>query len=221
MPGCNKTTTPAKPIIKAKKWLAFIFPVYVLVCVLLTNAGYSSSRIFDSLTYEFQGLGVSLPNAHYADEFAKTTEVRFPFIKSNIIPEDQQFLEFYIPITGPLEDSLLLRCDNIHPLNTSRGVNWRKYIQTDFNRPNLPDGFSVTDNAKQTFDCLRENTQLWVNDSLYQEPIYYFREWPEPTRPVFYTVLDIEWLPRGEHKLTFKFERRDSVWREDHILFWR
>ena len=205
----------------SKKFVAILLPVYVFLSVFLLNAGYSSSKIYDPLIFSFSVGDPSFNNRFYADRFEENIQVDIPFLESYDVPAGKNHIKLHIPILARVEDSLLVRCENIVPVNKRRALNWRKYIQTDFNRPKFEPGFNHTDNAQNSIDCFKTYTTVFIDDSVAIDPKYRFMEWLNPKKPVFVTVIGIDSLKVGEHTITFKYVVDGEDKETYRIPFWR
>lgn len=206
----------------SKKFVAILLPVYVFSTIFLLNAGYSSSKIFDANIHSFSVIDASFKNQYYADRFIdQNVQIQTPFIESYDVPEGKNHIKLHIPILANIEDSLLARCSDIQPVNKRRSVNWRKFIQTGFNRQKLEGDTNFNDNAEKTIDCFRLFSRVILDDSIDLDPKYRFMEWLKPEKPVFVTVIGLDSLTSGEHTILFKYVVDGEDKASWQIPFWR
>jgi len=203
----------------SRKFMAFLLPIYVFLAIFKLNAGYSPNKIYDSLIYSYNVGDASFKNPYYADRFEKNLNVQVPFLESYILLPGQNHINLHIPIMAFLEDSLLARCD-IQPVNEERSINWRKYIQTDFNRPKFDKDFSLRENAESTIDCFKRYSRVLLDDTVEIDPKYRFMEWQYPEKNVFMTTISTLNMNHGEHYVTFKYVTENKDRATYRIPFW-
>ena len=205
----------------SRAFLGILLPLYVFVTIFLLNASYSPNKLYERNIRRGNTQEQFIRSDRYLDQFAKTTIIRGAFIESYVVPGGQQHLKVHIPLTAELEDSLLVRCPDIIPLNAERSLNWRRYLQLGFNQRKFPDDFDAAVNNDIIFDCLRDNVKIAVNDSTIQIPSYRFYEISEPRKPVFLSVIDVADLGRGDHLLIVSVKHDSTEWRDQRIPFWK
>ena len=204
------------------RWfLGILLPLYTFLTIFLLNAGYSANRIFDERDYDFRLRGQYEKLSHYKENFDDKSVLNWPFIDSYAVPSDQGFLKLQIPITGRLEDSLLIWCDDIRPLNVARAPHWREYLNTDLNRKDFPEDFDFRANADKTLECFKNNSWVFLDDSEIKGQDYRFAKVKTPNKVLFVTTLNIDTISRGDHVLVIKIRANPDDPREYHIPFWK
>ena len=201
----------------SKKVMMFITPIYIIGALWLLNQGYSAHTLFpENGGYRLQEELIGIEN--YQDEFVDRMIIRSSFIESFIVPADQNFIKYHIPLTESLEDSLINRCHRVAPFN-ERGIHWRKWVQTNYNQVEYDSSFNYHQNAENILNCISERISISIDSLTYPEKKFYFGKVSQPTDyAVLITVLDASSIPRGNHNLVIE----SKLFGDDLIIpFWR
>ncbi|MCO6489802.1 MAG: hypothetical protein J5I98_15405 [Phaeodactylibacter sp.] len=127
------------------------------------------------------------------------------------------FLELFIPYL-PEEDDKAIEalCPGLGIARTA-GLTLEGAVTIQENRSGI--------NADSILLCMGAIHQVFVNDSLIAGPKFRFYAHPQRQDNGLFTVLDVQYLPRGEHRLRVDSRRirQDSlVWVEvAHVPFWK
>ncbi len=182
------------------KWLiGVLLPAYIVLALILLNLGYYPDGLFPDRYFNDQ----TVPMAriyNYENRFTTKIEVNAPFIESEVVPLGQNFITVKIPVSNALED-LILKQEGILPFN-KQGLHWRKYLNTDFNRFDYPEGFSRSENLNKILRFMEENTTINIDDSTYQDLSFHVGTIDFPDRRVFISRLGIGHLEQGDHVLS-------------------
>ena len=202
----------------SRKVMIIITPLYIILAICLLNMGYSATSYYPDV---FRGRleGEVASTVFYKDQFPKRVIMGRPFIDSFVIPEEQNFLRVYLPLDRSLEFDLG-KCESVAKFN-ERGVHWRNWIQTDFNRLEYDSAFSFQGNAQNILQCVADNFALSIDDEQLTGELYYFSKIDRPKDySVIFTMLDVSDLPRGNHQLIIQqselFGKNNTV-----IPFWK
>ncbi len=130
-------------------------------------------------------------------------------IKSASIPSkfvSNGFLELFIRYLPYQDDgNLKKKCPNVKP-PTMPGFHSGFYIDITGKEDEVQVDF-----PKLSLNCLSSLYELRINDSLFQQPGYRFFKQPEHKERGLLTVLDVSYLPRGEHEIILRKLGRDTT----------
>ncbi len=202
-------------------FLGSLLPLYTFLTLFLLNAGYSPNKIFDERDYDFRLDGQYEKLAHYKENFQDDYVLRWPFIETYAVPSSRNFIKLQIPITANLEDSLLHWCDDVEPLNKSRTLHWRKYLNMDINRKEFKEGFDFRENADNTLNCFASNVKVFVDSIEYVDLDFRFAKNQSPEKVLFVTSLDLDSIGRGDHTLRVELRWKKDAPLEYFIPFWK
>lgn len=186
-----------------KRISVVILPLYLLVAVVLLNAGFHESKLYSEDSYASRMGQAAAKSNYYRENFSDRVVLQEPFIKEYYVKED--YLPIYIPITEQLDDALVEGCDSIIAIN-NRGFHWTTYIKLGFMRKKLPPNFDFDAHARKVTACFKGNIKLLVDDSIYQSEDFRFFEIQDPKKKTLMTTLNLGALPPGNHALRLEFE---------------
>lgn len=134
----------------------------------------------------------SLNNFYYEDTSTQNKLSSRASIPSKIIKDN--FLLLYLPY-NPNEDDNVIQaiCPDLKPAKTGTGFKGIFLNTADDNRENM--------NADSALLCNAQRHQVYINDSLLSNIKYRFYEHPIRQNIGLLTILDIKYLPRGEHAI--------------------
>ncbi len=132
------------------------------------------------------------------------------------------FVELYIPYVPKVHDLALESiCPDLNPATTGVSLDFILNMKDDL-RANL--------DADSVLTCMSSLHQVYVNDSLRTDISYRFHNHPIRKDIGLFSIFDVDYLPRGEHKISIKskyaFSRgsmKDSLTfrQTDVIPFWK
>lgn len=116
------------------------------------------------------------------------------------------FLELFIRYLPNQDDRILQKkCPDVLP-PTEPGFHPGFYIDLTGEEDKVQVDF-----PKLSLDCLSSLYELRINDSLYQKPSYRFYKHPNKDERGLLTLLDVAYLPRGEHEIIIRKLDRDTT----------
>ena len=199
--------------------MIFITPIYIVIALFLLNQGYSAHTLYPE-NGSFRLDDELIAANTYQDEFVERMLIYSPFIESYIIPSSRNSIQLNIPLTQEFEENVLEKSEGIEPF-TKRGIHWRKWLQTDWNRIKYASTFDYKQNANLILDCVATNSTISIDSITYPSQKFYFSSIDFPADyGVITTMLDISNLERGDHLLILKsgFEEDDElmipIWRD-------
>ena len=200
----------------SRKVVISVLPLYVLVTVLLINAGYNSYLFYPPEYVSKNDLTRQMYlNTNYRDELTRRDYVERPVIQSRIIHENH--IRLFIPLSLDLEDSLTKYCNAIVQFD-SRGFHWKK----NFTISGINSSNDSIDNqlvAKRILECMKEQIMVSVDDSLYREVDYRFSQLKMPARAGVETIFSVKSLETGNHIINVKSRLFGEVGHS--IPFWK
>ena len=117
------------------------------------------------------------------------------------------------------DSPLAALCPNLTP--AKEGITFDYFINQADNPRRLL-------NADSTLHCFSQLYQIYINDSLRTDVSYRFHKHPERNLEGLLTILDIQYLARGEHLLRINSKKRHrfskkklSFTEQDYIPFWK
>jgi hypothetical protein len=140
----------------------------------------------------------TLANDYYDDSWDNKNVVHSASIGSKYV--NNGFIELFLPYNGRIDDDVIaLLCPELEP--SKKGVFFFRENNMERN----------TKDAETALDCHKQRFKVFVNDSLLNNLSYKFFNHRERKNEGLITVLDVNFLPRGEHALIIHV-----LLREDH-----
>lgn len=205
---------------KFGKWAGYLLVPYIILIALIFSLDFESHPYFprrDVDAYMFRN--DFYDSLRDKDRFIYESSITSPYVKNG-------YLEIFIRYIPVREDSVLAEvCPTIKPLKRNR---LRSNVQINFgNDKDAVEKRALTNDS--TYQCLKEIYQLKVNDSIFNDQPLYLYIHPNQEELGLKGILDVDYLPRGEHHFTVmrqqfgEDELKDSlVWEEDPaIFFWK
>lgn len=158
-----------------------------------------------------------LQSVNYDDERANlNTSVRNVSIPSKYVSNG--FLEVFVEYSGNRHNKVIEKiCPDLKPL---REIGIQSDIIVGFNdheRHDIPTDSSLL--------CVQNLYQITVDDSLFTDLNYRFFRYPKYHERGLKTIIDVDYLPRGEHLLKVDFQNiyKDSlIWEAlEKVPFWK
>lgn len=175
----------------------------------------ASSLVIKTDTY-FPGkaTAVVLNTDYYDDQFAADGLWDRPSISSRYTGNG--FVELFIPYLPDQDDrSIQAHCPDLE-IAQNTGIMLEGVVNINVTRSGI--------NTDSLLLCMGQIHRVYVDDSLYA-PVYHFYTHSQRKDNGLLTVLDVAYLPRGEHRLQVESQRllRDSLqWlRTATIPFWK
>ena len=182
---------------KFGRWTGFMLIPYLLVflmvsSVTITTHGFLPMRRFNQ----------TLPNSLYDDTRTEKSLSIQASIPSKFV--DNGYLQLYLPYVTNADDKVIqMICPNLKPFQTGVGLSEN----------------SDRMNADSALLCNAERYEIYINDSLFNQPKYRYYNHPTREDIGLITILDVDYLPRGEHsaRVDVQFLRRRN--RKDTLVF--
>ncbi|MGB0838720.1 MAG: hypothetical protein ACPGXL_01200 [Chitinophagales bacterium] len=187
--------------------------VFIIVPYLILVGLISSITVRTHAFLPFQRSKQSLNPSHYEDSNNKQID---PIFYKASIPSkfvSNGFIPLYIPYRPIFDDKAIQRlCPDLKPAKTGTGFSGFFVDNGDLER--------FTMNADSALLCNAKHYEISVNDSLFSNLKFRFYDHPIRKKSGLMSILDIAYLPRGEHLITIKsaiVKRRRG--KSDTLLF--
>ncbi|MBT8307469.1 MAG: hypothetical protein KJN85_11080 [Maribacter sp.] len=193
-----------------RKVVLFLIPYVLLITLIVglsfkTQAYLPDNRELHSITNNYYDDTADLQMTSYS------ASMNSKFVKNG-------FAELYLPYVARSDDPVIAAlCPDLQPAKTGLFIfGGRDRVRTRMN-------------AEETLNCHAQRFKIYVNDSLFNNINYRFHEHPTRENIGLFTILDVGYLPRGEHaiKINVKFLEQNNgkdtlVMRETNIIpFWK
>ena len=193
-----------------RKVLIFLIPYAASLLIIMTISIRTSAYFPTNRQLQ------SLYNTYYEDK----RDFKIPSYSASIPSKfvDNGYIPLYLPYISQNDDKVIYKiCPDLKPAKT--GI----YL---FGRD---DPYRASMDAQTALDCSSDRFRIYVNDSLLTNLKYRFYEHPDFKNNGLLTVLDVAYLPRGEHSLAvhvllFKdfTDTSDLFFRETAVIpFWK
>lgn len=173
-----------------RRVVLFLIP-YLLILLVVTSVEIRSHGFLPDKRQK-----QSINNASYEDT---SPDERLSYTAS--IPSkyvENGFVELYLPYNPDDDDETIQAiCPDLKPMR--KGTRLNGLISINLNGDD--DEYNYDMNADSALLCNAARHQIYVNDSLFNDPTYRFHNHPTRQTVGLLTVLDVNYLPRGEHKL--------------------
>ncbi len=164
-----------------------------------------SMRVDSHAWYATEDNNHEIVKSCYDDLREEGKLVRTASIPSKFV--DNGYLELFIRYHADQDDRILKKkCPDVKP-PIEAGFRKGFYIDMD----GKEDGEGPDDFPKLSLDCLSSLYELRINDSLLQQPSYRFFKHPNKEERGMLTLLDVAYLPRGEHEIILRKLGRDTT----------
>ena len=183
-----------------RKVVLFLIP-YLLIFILI------SSIRFETQAYLPNQSGLeTFNNDTYDDTWNGTKLMSSASIHSKFV--NNGYLELYLPYVGKTDDKVInLLCPDLAP--AKKGVFFL----------NNNDRARNTMDAAIALDCHSQRFRVYVNDSLLSDLTYRFFEHPQRKNTGLATVVDVNFLTRGEHQLKIEVLFPKNIKGKDTLVF--
>lgn len=189
---------------KFGRWVGLLSIPYLIVFAMVTL-----------LTFETHGYlpknrkAQSIRNKYYDEIRPDRKADTWASIPSKYVKNG--FIELYIPYIAKFHDLALKEiCPDLKPATT--GVSFDLFI-------NSRDDFRANLNADSTLTCLSALHQVYINDSLRSDATFRFYEHPKRQDLGLLTILDIDYLPRGEYQISIKSKYKYTANNKDSLVY--
>ena len=168
-------------------WKGLIFlMIYIGSILIMNNLGFRVSGYIPDNPYS-----QTFHNYYYDDTWSADTPSGRASIPSYHI--NNGYLEVFLPYNANDDDRVIRNlCPTLEPL--SKGVQWEGLLSPGTNANLAIDVDSV-------LTCNEKRFKFFVNDSLHTDVQFKIRQHPIRKRKGFFTILDVDYLPRGRHEL--------------------
>lgn len=188
-----------------RRIIGILIPIYAGLSILMLNLGFYTSEIYPT-RFNNDDRGQIYLQRMYADKINDKFHVEFPFIDSEVIGKDQNYITLRVPLTYDLEDSVLTNKEII-PYHNS-GFHWRRFVNIGAFRQSFPEGFDTHENAQEILKFIQDHTILAVDTVSLSVPAFRFATLEHPERELFQTRIDISNLEKGEHILKVQLPKK-------------
>ncbi len=191
--------------------IGFLLVPYILFLALASSVSYASGVYFPDFSNDAR-----LDTQYYDDRRPADGDVpQRASIPSRFV--DNGFLELFLPY-DPNDDDAAIEalCPDLEPVRSKGFVLEGIITISDLNRR------ADTDSLLR---CMSALHRIYVDDSLHQRPVFHFYTHPQRQDDGLLTILDVDYLARGEHLLrleTVEAVGDSLVWRASaRIPFWK
>jgi len=195
------------------RWVGFLLVPYIILIMVASSVSFVTETYFPT-----QPKNLALSTDVYDD--LQDDKLRFvrATIPSKYVSND--FLELFLAYNPRLDDKAIESiCPGLTPARQT-GVRMDGVVRFD--------GTSTQQRKVDNdslLQCMNQLHQVYINDSLYSDLKYRFYTHPERDKMGLLTILDIDYLSRGEHMLkvkTYSKRGEEMKWRESaNIPFWK
>jgi len=182
-----------------RKVVLFLIP-YGIVFILISSM---TVRTYSYLP-DYR-LNESLEIDKYDDTWREAQLISSASVQSKFVKNG--YIELYLPYVGKSDDEVIsLLCPDLKA--AEKGVFF-------FGR----NGNGGQIDAKEALDCHSQRFQIFVNDSLLNDLEFRFFDHPKRKNNGLLTILDVDFLERGEHKLKINVLFAQSLKGKDTLVF--
>ena len=151
-------------------------------------------------------VSVSFANEAYDDTWDKNRPTYSASIPSKFV--ENGFIDLYLPYIPEADDKVIHQtCPDLEP--AAKGIYF--FGLMDPARLRMP--------AAEALECHARRYRIYVNDSLHNALSYRFYEHPLREDIGFLTVVDVAYLPRGEHNLGIVVNLPETSNGRDTLMF--
>ncbi len=183
---------------------------YLLLLMILSSMSFGTNIYFPDKW------DANYLNTAYYDDLRSEKHLSFlPSIPSRFM--ENGFLEVFLPYTPRTDDQVIQAvCPALIPAGTS-GLKLNGPVKINFN--------SQPYSTDSLLQCMSSIHRIYVNDSLHADPDFRFFTHPQRQDKGLHAILDLQYLPRGEHLLRVESQRLGGnkvEWMEmAQIPFWK
>ncbi len=187
------------------RWVGFLLVPYIITAMFLASLNVVTHGYFPTSRTQ----KTSLSTSSYDDLRDQKTRTNAASIPSKYL--ENGFLELFLPYNPNSDDkSIQALCPGLTPAKNT-GIKIQGIIS--FNNIN-----NWKSDADSLLNCMSAIHQLYINDSLMPSQKFHFYEHPNRNNVGLLTVIDVNFLTRGEHTLTVKTALPDFVDDRDTII---
>lgn len=190
---------------KFGRWVGFLLVPYIVLAMILGSITFVTHGYFP-----IRGGKTALLTNNYDDIRDEKARTNVASIPSKYI--DNGYIELFLPYNPKDDDKAITHiCPGLTPAkSTGVKVDGMVKINSSNNRKSSPDSLLM---------CMSAMHQLYINDSLVPSPEFHFYEHPNRDNVGLLTIIDVSYLPRGEHFIKVETQSPRRVNRRDTILF--
>lgn len=187
------------------RWVGLLLVPYIIAAMLLASLNVVTHGYFPTARTGKTALQTST----YDDLRDETTRTNAASIPSKFL--ENGFLELFLPYNPNSDDkSIEAICPGLTPAKNT-GIKIQGIVS--FNNIN-----NWKSNSDSLLTCMSSMHELYINDSLLPPQKFRFYQHPNRDNVGLLTVIDVNFLSRGEHALTVKTQLPDFVDGRDTIL---
>jgi len=200
---------------KFGRWVGALLVPYIILAMILASVNFVTHAYFP-----FRGGKTQLSTLKYDDLRGEKARTNAASIPSKYL--DNGYLEVFLPYNPSNDDeSIEALCPGLTPAKNT-GVKIQGIVS--FNNIN-----NWKSDADSLLNCISQMHRLYVNDSLMPDPNFLFYEHPNRANVGLISVLDVNYLNRGEHLLRVesyldaRVDGRDTIMYQEsaYIPFWK
>ena len=200
----------------SKRKVGLILIPYLLIIIIVPFSNFDHH-----IYYPEKSVSSHMKNNYYSDLRAEDNHINKVDIPSYIITEN--FLPIFISYK-PRDNSLIKQAlPDLDPIK-NEGFNTNTKIEIKKDGLYLSESETEEDQEK-TLKCLTGLYYIYLNDSLIQNPEFYFKTHINKEEKGIFTVIDIIDLPRGKNILKIKktkFEGDEQIMADYAVVpFWK
>ncbi|MCK5168936.1 MAG: hypothetical protein KAQ75_03575, partial [Bacteroidales bacterium] len=200
----------------SKRNVGLILIPYLIIIIMIPISGFDHH-----IYYPDESINSHMENNYYSDLRAENNHIDKVDIPSYIITDN--FLPIFISYK-PIDNKLIKKVyPNLKPIK-NEGFNTGFIVKTEKSGINFSNSEAGQKQGK-TLECLTSLYKVYLNDSLIQNPEFYFKTHINKEEKGIFTVIDIIDLPRGKNILTIKrikFEKGEQIMADYAIVpFWK
>ena len=198
-----------------KRIITLVLISYLAIFLFFTNVGYSEEIFYPSGDNAYQ-----IQSQHYEDQNDTPYPTRVPLIPSDFIAGN--YLRLFLPYLVSDNDSIQQACPEVEVFRES-GFATDMQVTLRISPPDTARSASAAaseENVLAALNCLANEYQIYVDDSLYQPETFYFYRRVENDQPGLLTYLPLASLPSGPHQLTVKKRDYSSIVPNDYATYY-
>lgn len=195
------------------RWVGFLLAPYIIGIMIVSSITFVTETYFPKSPGE-----LALNTTAYDDQRGERDFYGRASIPSKYLSNG--FLELFLVYRPGVDDSSIKSLCPDLAVGQLTGIRLEGVIQI-----NGGNGQDRTVNKDSLLLCMSQIHQIYIDDSLHTDLNYRFYRHPELEKPGLFTMLDVAYLPRGEHVLRIETCQscRDttSAKRQTDIPFWK
>ncbi|NUQ25081.1 MAG: hypothetical protein HUU34_14130 [Saprospiraceae bacterium] len=153
-----------------------------------------------------------LMKTQYDDLLPEKTLIRNASIPSKYV--NKGYVELFIRYLPQRDDKILKqKCPDVNP---PKSVGIHSDIVIDINSDSKA---AQRDFSAESLACFSSLYKISIGDSIFRQPHLRFYKHPNAGEMGLHTILDVQYLPRGEHQIIITKLGRDTVKGSDALIF--